>query len=998
MATLLSHPLSNNLWLYQQIIDDNPSGMVLVDARHPDLPIVYVNKAFERDTGYTADEVIGKNPRFMQGNDRDQEGRVLIRQAIDKQEACTVTIRNYRKDGSLFWNELRLSPLRDEQGMVTHMLGVQNDITERKQAEQEIVEKHAELDHFFNVALDLLCIADTDGNFVKVNKQWESTLGYAVEELERHRFLDFVHPDDLQSTLDAIDQLDQQKPVLYFTNRYRCKDGSYRFIEWRSQPSGKLIYAAARDVTEHKQMEDDLRASEQKFRTFIEQSVDGIALTDEQGVIIEWNQSMATMTGIPIQQALGQLVWDVQFAVAPQHLKTQTAYDFLKSTALQVLQTGIVPWSNVPHETRLFHHNGYTQHIIQEITFPISTSEGYRIGTMFRDVTERRKMEDNLRQSEERLRVIVDNIPLMIAVYDQKGNFEFINHHWEDRLGWSLEELATAEDSLALFYPDPAYRQKVATFMLQAKPGWRDFETITKHHGTINMSWANVRLSDGRSIGIGQDISERKQMEEALHENEERLKTIVDNIPVMIGFFDKNGDVEFINHCWEERLGWTVEDMQAVENPLALSQPDPLQRQQVIDFMESCEPGWQDFETLTKEHGMLTTSWANVRLSDGRRIAIGQDITERKLMEETLRQNAETQRMILEGTNAGTWEWTIPTGESIFNERWAEIVGYTVAELSPINIETWVSLVHPDDLQKSTQLLENHFAGKTSYYDCEVRMKHKDGHWMWVWDRGRVMEWSADRKPLRMFGTHTDITEQKQAQQRKFELALEKERTRLLTYFIRNAAHEFRTPLSIIGANAYLMSRSEDAERRQIKNQQIELQIHRITRLVDMLLLMVKLEAGEELECTPVDIVKLVEAEYQRITANAEGKLRFHHAIQTDLPLVTGDGDSLAEVIAQLMDNAVRFTPDGGTVTISTGETAGQVWVEIADTGNGIPDTDISHIFETFWRKDHAHSTAGFGLGLPIAKRIAEHHGGNITVSSKVGGGTRFRMTFPAVR
>lgn len=115
----------------------------------------------------------------------------------------------------------------------------------------------------------------------------------------------------------------------------------------------------------------------------------------------------------------------------------------------------------------------------------------------------------------------------------------------------------------------------------------------------------------------------------------------------------------------------------------------------------------------------------------------------------------------LEGTRVGTWEWNIQTGETVFNQKWAKIVGYKLEELKPISIDTWVQLSHPDDLQNSEQLLKQHFAGETLFYECEARMRHKDGHWIWVLDRGKVGKWDEDGKPLVMYGTHQDITQSK---------------------------------------------------------------------------------------------------------------------------------------------------------------------------------------------------------------------------------------------
>lgn len=116
---------------------------------------------------------------------------------------------------------------------------------------------------------------------------------------------------------------------------------------------------------------------------------------------------------------------------------------------------------------------------------------------------------------------------------------------------------------------------------------------------------------------------------------------------------------------------------------------------------------------------------------------------------------------ILKGTRAGTWEWNVRTGEAVFNERWAEMVGYTLEELEPVSIQTWVSLAHPDDLIVSDAALEKHFAREIDYYQCEARMRHKNGEWVWIADRGKVVEWAPDGTPVRLAGTHFDITAQK---------------------------------------------------------------------------------------------------------------------------------------------------------------------------------------------------------------------------------------------
>lgn len=127
-------------------------------------------------------------------------------------------------------------------------------------------------------------------------------------------------------------------------------------------------------------------------------------------------------------------------------------------------------------------------------------------------------------------------------------------------------------------------------------------------------------------------------------------------------------------------------------------------------------------------------------------------------------EQAERLKCIIDGTNIGTWEWNVQTGETTFNERWAEIIGYRLEELAPVDINTWLNHAHPDDLRESGVRLERHFSGETPFYDYQCRMRHKSGRWVWVHDRGRVVSWTDEGKPLMMYGTHADITEMREQQ------------------------------------------------------------------------------------------------------------------------------------------------------------------------------------------------------------------------------------------
>lgn len=146
--------------------------------------------------------------------------------------------------------------------------------------------------------------------------------------------------------------------------------------------------------------------------------------------------------------------------------------------------------------------------------------------------------------------------------------------------------------------------------------------------------------------------------------------------------------------------------------------------------------------------------------------AIEQEIQDRlqEYAHEKLLASELMYRSVLEGTRIGTWQWNVQTGETVFNERWADILGYQLTELEPVSIDTRLSFAHPDDLVESGRLLQEHFDGVSSFYDCKCRMKHKNGNYVWVHDRGRVVSWTDDGKPLMMYGNNADISEQKMAE------------------------------------------------------------------------------------------------------------------------------------------------------------------------------------------------------------------------------------------
>jgi len=249
---------------------------------------------------------IGKNLSDFFQQDNVDSIDAQVQAVVNSHQMRQIEAWSTGAHGSRLEVEISIAPVNRSEQAVNNLVCIIRDITERKRLEHTLTEKLNELDRFFTVALDLLCIADTNGNFLKVNRAWETILGYSAEELEGRSFLDFVHPDDLPATLDAITSLSDQRQVLQFINRYRSQDGSYRFIEWRSHPYQNLIYAAARDITERKHIEDELRDSEQRYRSTLTAMSEGLIVVEADGTIQLANEAAERILGLTLAQITDQ--------------------------------------------------------------------------------------------------------------------------------------------------------------------------------------------------------------------------------------------------------------------------------------------------------------------------------------------------------------------------------------------------------------------------------------------------------------------------------------------------------------------------------------------------------------------------------------------------------------------------------------------------------------------------------------------------------------------
>src|SRR5215211_1881106 len=250
--------------LLDRAVAASSNGIVITDPKAPDNPIVYVNPAFERITGYTASEVLGHNCRFLQGGHRDQPALDGLREALREERECRVVLRNYRKDGTPFWNELHVSPVHDEEGRLINFVGVQNDVTERRRIEENLRESEERFRVTFEQAAVGVAQVGIDGRWLRVNRRMSEIVGYERGELLQMTFQDITHPDDLEEDLARVRRLLEDELQTYtIEKRYLTKGGPEVWVNLTvslvRDPSREPAYfiAVVEDISERKRTEEE---------------------------------------------------------------------------------------------------------------------------------------------------------------------------------------------------------------------------------------------------------------------------------------------------------------------------------------------------------------------------------------------------------------------------------------------------------------------------------------------------------------------------------------------------------------------------------------------------------------------------------------------------------------------------------------------------------------------------------------------------------------------
>jgi len=530
------------------------------------------------------------------------------------------------------------------------------------------------------------------------------------------------------------------------------------------------------------------------------------------------------------------------------------------------------------------------------------------------------------------------------------------------------------------------------------------------------------------------------------------LESVISNVNQGISFINADLELELCNQKFAELLqlpaelcqpGMRFEELaryNAARGEYGPGEVEELVRSR-MEVAKKFVP--HRFERTRPGDG-VTLEITGMPTPDGGMVSTYLDISERKASEHALRLERERLSSILKGSNAGAWEFNFQTGEVRVNTRWAEMIGHTVAELAPITVDTLLRLCHPEDLALANAAIARHVKGETEYYRCEHRVRHKDGHWIWVTAHGQVSARTADGRAEWISGAHLEITERKEAERRIQELneTLEErvaERSTQLSEamqtlhhsqealarsaakatlgtLVASVSHELNTPLgnSLMTAStcADLAKRFQRlVESGQLKRSDlsafvgeiregsdlIERNLHRAVELVRNFKQVAADQASEQRRS--FDVAAVV----REVLDTLRPSLKLHsHQVRVEIAQemwIDSFPGALGQVLINLINNAYLHAFDGranGCVRIAAQAQEGWVDLRISDDGVGMSQALLSQLFQPFFSTKIGRG--GTGLGMTIVENLVKKTlGGTLAVASTCGVGSCFHIRLPQV-
>ncbi|HZB46471.1 MAG TPA: PAS domain S-box protein, partial [Pyrinomonadaceae bacterium] len=731
------------------------------------------------------------------------------------------------------------------------------------------------------------------------------------------------------------------------------------------------------------------------FRSVFEQSPQSIQVFAPDGRTLRVNRAWEELWGVTLEQIGDYNVLEDRQLVAKGVMPyIERGFSGEAAAIPAVLYE--------PDETTLnIERHGDPRRWVRAFIHPVKDAHGRisEVVLVHEDITDQRRAEESLRESEERFRLLFENSRDAIVIADEAGNYLQANDSACALLGYTREQLLgmNVSDLRTTNSPDAATLYQVYT----RRGGETGEFSFVRPDGERRVAqYTACRFAPGLHLSILRDITERKRSEEGVRENEERLRLALD--AGQVGTWD--WDIARNRVTWSDRIykfhGLRPGEFSGkAEDFVALVHPDD--RERVAGAIAAALEGlpYSVEMRVVQPDGVarwIATSGRVLFGEDGkpaRMLGATVDITERKLAEQALRESEDRYRDLVENSHELICTHDLEGRVLSVNPWAARILGFERSSILGMNIRDGLAPEHRDEFdQYLAKIKRDGFAQGV----MQVRTARGERR---VWEYHNTLRTEGVAAPV-VRGMAHDVTERRQALAREREARREAEAAnQSKDEFLATLSHELRTPLTaVVGWASMLRSERLDAETTAHALEVIERNAGAQAQIIEDILDVSRIITGTirlNMQTTDPALAVVAAVETIRPAAQAKG-VALACSLDPQAGTVTADPDRLRQIAWNLLSNAVKFTPQGGRVEIGLGRVGGHVRLVISDDGEGISPDFMPYIFERFRQADSSTTRrhGGLGLGLAIVRHLVELHGGTVSAASE-GAGATFTVSLP---
>ena len=916
--------------------------------------------------------------------------------------------RYRRGDGTMRWIAARGILLRDAQGRAVRMIGTNQDITERKQREEARERSLGQLQAVLDNMPEGVVVTDVEGNVLAMNAAALALHEYHSIEEARRWFPQY------QETFELFDMSGKPLPLAQWpisralrgeifdemeVNIRRKDLGQTRLFSFSGRPvslaeSGPMLgVLVVRDITEREQALQALRQSEERFRAIFEQAPLGIAVIDSWGGrFLQINPKYCEITGRSQEE---MLTLDWMSITHPEDLQADR-------DRMARLRAGELPSYHM--EKRYVHKNGSCVWVSLTVVPLWAGGEKLKCHiAIVEDITRRKEADAQLSaalRDLKNLKAAVDEHDI-VAIADPQGTLTYVNDRFCTLSKYSREELLGQNPRVL----NSGYHSKEFIRNLWKTIGhgrvWKGkFRNRAKDGSIFWLDTTIVPFLDASGkpyqyMAIRSDITELKRVEEALRESERQLLTLMNNLPGMAYRCRNDPDwtMEFVSNGAQALIGYSPSELIGNRVVSYASLIHPEDRQAVWEQVQAALNQRKTFvlnyrvRTATGEERWVWEQGQGVFDEQEQLLALEGfivNITKLKRVEEALRESEKRFRTLANAIPQLAWI-AQPDGYIVwYNQRWYDYTGTTPEQMEGWG---WQSVHDKDELPKVLDLWKASIATGEPF-DMTFPLRGADGIFRPFLSRGYPMK-DAEGRIVQWFGTNTDISAQKVVED---ALKESKEAAEAANHakdqFIAVLSHELRTPLTPVLATVSALQTQEDVPAplradMELIRRNVEMEATLIDDLLDVTRISRgKIDIHQEVVDVHASLGMTVEICQEEIKAKRlEIRLEFH----ADQHHAWADPVRLRQVFWNLLKNAVKFTPEGGRVTLRTYNDGNRLKIEISDTGIGIEPDVLPRIFNLFEQGEPGkiRQFGGLGLGLHIARAVVELHQGRLTAFSE---------------